>query len=76
MVCASDRVRCREILVNLVEENIARLTVQREVHEEDVGKLAQKTVTQLGFDRSYDGELDAPVRAEVQGRARPDGRDV
>ena len=43
--------------MDLVEENMARLTVQREVHEENTENLAERTVKRHGLDRSYDGEL-------------------
>lgn len=57
ILSAKDRGRCREILVDLVEENMARLTVQREVHEENTENLAERTAKRHGLDRSYDGEL-------------------
>ena len=57
MVSTKDRDGCREILVNLVEENIQRLTALLEVHEGFTQQDAQRTVTRLGFDRSRDVEL-------------------
>jgi hypothetical protein len=57
MVRPKERERCREILVNLVDAQIQRLTVLLELHEENTEHDAQRTVTRLGFDWSRDAEL-------------------
>jgi hypothetical protein len=57
MVSSKERVRCREILVNLVDTQIQRLTELQELHEQNTEHEAQRTVTRLGFDRSRDAEL-------------------
>jgi hypothetical protein len=57
MVSPKDRDRCRDFLVNLVAENIQRLTALLELHEEYTEQDAQRTVTRLGYDRSRDVEL-------------------
>ena len=43
--------------MDLVEANIAWLTVMREVHEENTANLAERSRAALGFEQSYEGEL-------------------
>jgi Domain of unknown function (DUF2760) len=57
MVSSKERDLCREILVNLADTQIQRLTELLELREQNTEHEAQRTVTRLGFDRSRDAEL-------------------
>ncbi len=57
MVSTKDRERCREILVNLVDRELARLAKKLKAHERNTEKYGQKSVDRLGFGTGRDAEL-------------------
>ncbi len=52
-----DPVRCREILVELVDRELVRLSGELTKHLRNVQKHGEKSVARLSFDLSQDGEL-------------------
>ncbi len=52
-----DPVRCREILVELVDRELVRLSGEVTKHLRNVQKHGEKSVARLSFDLSQDGEL-------------------
>ena len=56
LVSADDPVKCRQILIDLVDENIERLDAKLEEHEANADVHAQRAFARLGFDKSPDGQ--------------------
>ena len=57
LVCAKDRERCREILVELVDRELKRLTAKLRKHKRNTEKNGRKSVDKSRFNPSSDGEL-------------------
>ena len=57
LVRTKDRVQCREILVELVERELKRLAAKLRKHKRNTEKNGRKSVDELGFDLTHDGEL-------------------
>ena len=56
LVSADDPVKCRQVLIDLVDENIERLDAKLEEHEANADVHAQRAFASLGFDKSPDGQ--------------------
>ncbi len=57
LVTLKDPVRCREILVELVDRELVRLSGELTKHLRNVQKHGEKSVARLSFDQTRDGEL-------------------
>ena len=57
LVRAKDRERCREILVELVDRELKRLTAKLRKHKRNTEKNGRKSVDKSRFNPSSDGEL-------------------
>ena len=56
LVSGDDPVKCRQVLIDLVDENIERLDAKLEEHEANADVHAQRAFASLGFDKSPDGQ--------------------
>jgi len=56
LVSTKDTARCREILIDLVDQSIERLTTILEEHAASADASAQRTVNRLSVDNSPDGQ--------------------
>ena len=55
LVSADDPVKCRQLLIDLVDENIERLDAKLAEHEANADVHAQRAFARLGYDNSADG---------------------
>ena len=52
LVSTKDTAQCRQILIDLVDQNIERLNAKLEVHEQNADANAEATVARLSFDQA------------------------
>jgi len=57
LVSTKDKARCRQILIDLADQNIERLNANLELHDASADANAERTVARLSFDQSPEGEL-------------------
>jgi hypothetical protein len=56
LVCAGEKEKARQILIDLVDENVGRLAAKLEAFNEKIDDLAETRMTRLSFDHSPQGE--------------------
>ena len=56
LVSGDDPVKCRQVLIDLVDENVERLDAKLEEHEANADVHAQRAFASLGVDKSPDGQ--------------------
>ena len=56
LVSGDDPVKCRQVLIDLVDENLERLDAKLEEHEANADVHAQRAFASLGFDNSPHGQ--------------------